>query len=100
MCPDKLRHPAHALSNFANANANQSTTHFSYSMHMAHASDSHAQEISIIVTPFLHRSNQSSYSKKEITVVDDIIELRTTILQFDRVTHFVGRVKGYAKEHI
>jgi hypothetical protein len=38
--------------------------------------------------------------KKEITVVYDIIELRATLPEFDRGTHFVDRVKGNVKEQI
>jgi hypothetical protein len=50
--------------------------------------------------PFFIDQTNHPVQKKEITVVDEIIELRTKILQFDRGTHFVDHVKGYVKEHI
>jgi hypothetical protein len=50
--------------------------------------------------PFFIYQTNHPVQKKEITVVDEIIELRKKILQFDRGTHFVDRVKGYVKEHI
>jgi hypothetical protein len=43
--------------------------------------------------PFFIDQTNHPVQKKEITVVDELLELRTTILEFDRGTHFVDGVE-------